>query len=127
MDDPTPGPAPESPEIEPPMDAPAPYPAPWIAPPSAPAPQRTAPPAERRNTISTGAVAFMSAVVGAVAVVGLLALLGLFSTETAETAAPASGPTSATVVQQVRTEIAGYEAAPDAVSYTHLRAHETVL
>src|SRR5665811_937339 len=127
MDDPTPGPAPESPEIEPPMDAPAPYPAPWIAPPSAPAPQRTAPPAERRNTISTGAVAFMSAVVGAVAVVGLLALLGLFSTETAETAAPASGPTSATVAQQVRTEIAGYEAAPDVAEAVAVKVFPSVV
>lgn len=51
-------------------------------------------------------MAFISAVVGAIAVVGLLALLGLFSDDPTEIAAPpASEPTATTVVREVTTRI----------------------
>jgi serine protease Do len=67
--------------------------------------------APHRGHISTGVVAFISAVLGAVAVVGILALLGLFSADTSEIAAPpieADGTTTTTtttIVQQVTNEI----------------------
>jgi S1-C subfamily serine protease len=51
-------------------------------------------------------VAFISAVVGAIAVVGLLAVLGLFSDDPTEVAAPPAGqPPATTVVREVTTEI----------------------
>ena len=72
---------------------------PTPTPPSSPAPKQ-------RSHVATGAVAFISAVVGAIAVVGLLALLGLFSDDPAEIAAPpASEPTATTVVREVTTRI----------------------
>lgn len=51
-------------------------------------------------------MAFISAVVGAIAVVGLLAVLGLFSDDPTEVAAPPAGqPPATTVVREVTTEI----------------------
>jgi len=72
---------------------------PTPTPPPNPAPAQT-------NHISTGAIAFISAVVGAIAVVGLLALLGLFSDDATDVAAPAvDGTAATTVVREVTTEI----------------------
>ena len=72
---------------------------PTPTPPPNPAPKQS-------GNVATGAVAFISAVVGAIAVVGLLALLGLFSDDAAETAAPpADEPAATTVVREVTTEI----------------------
>ena len=73
-------------------------------------PTPTPPPSpgpKQKSHVATGAVAFISAVVGAIAVVvGLLALLGLFSNDATETASPAVGePAATTVVREVTTEI----------------------
>lgn len=68
-------------------------------PPPSPAPKQ-------KSHVATGAVAFISAVTGAIAVVGLLALLGLFSDEPAEVAAPPANETAPpTVIREVTTEI----------------------
>jgi S1-C subfamily serine protease len=86
---------------------------PWNVPPSvppvAPAPtQRSTPGAETQGHLSTGVVAFVSAVLGAAAVVGILALLGLFTSDTTEPIT-APGETVAspvtTVVEQIVNEI----------------------
>ncbi len=82
---------------------------PWNVPPVAPPPaaRTPEPPAresESRGHISTGVVAFVSAVVGAAAVVGILALLGLFSADTTEAIADPTETVASpvtTVVQQV--------------------------
>ena len=72
---------------------------PTPTPPPSPAPKQS-------SHVATGAVAFISAVVGAIAVVGLLALLGLFSDDATETAAPTvAEPATTTVVREVTTEI----------------------
>ena len=61
---------------------------------------------KQKSHVATGAVAFISAVTGAIAVVGLLALLGLFSDEPAEVAAPPANETAPpTVIREVTTEI----------------------
>lgn len=112
VDDTTPVTPPSVPEPDPADELYPPYVAyarPWSAETGRlPASRQTPPePAPRRsNHVSTGAVAFISAVVGAIAVVGLLALLGLFSNESPETdvaGSPTETPT--TVVRQVTTEI----------------------
>ncbi len=113
MDDITHGNTPESPESRPEDPQPGSYVTPWSVPPVAPPsvtqpPERPAPAVETRGHISTGVVAFVSAVVGAAAVVGILALLGLFSADTTETiAAPLETTPSpvTTVVQQIVSEI----------------------
>ncbi|MFV9673606.1 MAG: S1C family serine protease, partial [Acidimicrobiia bacterium] len=113
MDDITNGSTPESPDSRPDDPQSGSYVTPWNVPPVAPPPAaRTPEPQARepesRSHISTGVVAFVSAVIGAAAVVGILALLGLFSTDTTETiAAPtetAASPVT-TVVEQVIKEI----------------------
>jgi serine protease Do len=79
--------------------------------PAATPPERPASEPDGRGHISTGVVAFASAVLGAAAVVGILALLGLFasdSSDTAETATPpveATTATTTTVVEQAANEI----------------------
>ncbi len=79
-------------------------------PPVAP-PERPAPETQSRGHISTGVVAFVSAVLGAAAVVGILALLGLFASDSSdvmETAIPPVEATTApttTVVQQATNKI----------------------
>ncbi len=113
MDDITHGNTPESPDSRPEDPQPGSYVTPWSVPPVAPPsvtqpPERPAPAVETRGHISTGVVAFVSAVVGAAAVVGILALLGLFSADTTETiAAPLETTPSpvTTVVQQIVNEI----------------------
>ena len=113
MDDITHGNTPESPDSRPEDSPEGSYVTPWnvppAAPPLAPAPvQRSTPEAEPPGHISTGVVAFVSAVLGAAAVVGILSLLGLFSSDTAEpiTAAvdTATSPVT-TVVEQIVNEI----------------------
>ncbi|MEA3510743.1 MAG: trypsin-like peptidase domain-containing protein [Actinomycetota bacterium] len=113
MDDITNGSTPESPDSRPDDPQSGPYVTPWNVPPVAPPPaSRTPEPRasepESRSHISTGVVAFVSAVVGAAAVIGILALLGLFSTDTTETIAQPTGTAASpdtTVVQQVIKEI----------------------
>ncbi len=113
MDDITHGNTPESPESRPEDLQPGSYLTPWneppaAAPPVATSPEPQAPEAESRGHISTGVVAFVSAVVGAIAVVGILAALGLFSSDTTEAiAAPTEEAVSpvTTVVQQIVNEI----------------------
>lgn len=100
----TPEPDPSD-ELYPPYVA---YVRPWSAetgriPQPRPNPPQPAP--KQSSHISTGVVAFISAVVGAVAVVGLLAMLGLFTSESTEAAAAAPIPTATTVVRQVTAEI----------------------
>ncbi len=81
-------------------------PPPPVAPPEPPASEL-----DGRGHISTGVVAFVSAVLGAAAVVGILALLGLFASDSSdpmETATPPVEATTApttTVVQQATNEI----------------------
>jgi serine protease Do len=81
-------------------------PPPPVAPPEPPASEL-----DGRGHISTGVVAFVSAVLGAAAVVGILALLGLFASDSSdvmETAIPPVEATTApttTVVQQATNEI----------------------
>ncbi|MEN8114949.1 MAG: trypsin-like peptidase domain-containing protein [Actinomycetota bacterium] len=83
---------------------------PWNTPPAAPPPP---PPARqtnggeppRRGHLSTGVVAFISAILGAAAVVGILAVLGLFSSEPVETVTEPASTTEPTIVEQVTTEI----------------------
>ena len=113
MDDITHGNTPESPDSRPEDPQPGSYVTPWNVPPVAPPPvaeppERPAPAVETRGHISTGVVAFVSAVVGAAAVVGILALLGLFSSDTTETIAAqletAPSPVT-TVVRQIVNEI----------------------
>jgi S1-C subfamily serine protease len=71
-----------------------------------PRPNPPQPPPKQRGPVATGAVAFVSAIVGAIAVVALLAMLGLFSSESADTAAqPPPVSTTTTVVRQAATEI----------------------
>lgn len=112
MDDTTPVNPPSVPEPDPTDELYPPYVAyvrPWSAetgriPEPRPRPQEPAP--QQRSQVSTGAVAFISAVVGSIAVVGLLAMLGLFSSESSQAAeAPADVATTTTVVRQVTTEI----------------------
>ena len=113
MDDTTNGSTPESPDSRPDDPQSGSYVTPWNVPPVAPPPPAKTPEPlarepESRSHISTGVVAFVSAVVGAAAVVGILALLGLFSADTTEaitdpTETVASPVT--TVVQQVINEI----------------------
>lgn len=113
VDDTTHGNAPSVPEPDPTDELYPPYVAytrPWspeTGPTTRPAP--TPPPnpvPAQTNHISTGAIAFISAVVGAIAVVGLLALLGLFSDDATDVAAPAvDGTAATTVVREVTTEI----------------------
>lgn len=71
-------------------------------------PQHQTPETDSRGHVSTGVVAFISAVLGAAAVVGILALLGLFSTVTTQTVSPpadtAASPVT-TVIRQVTNEI----------------------
>ncbi|MCL1692177.1 MAG: S1C family serine protease [Actinomycetia bacterium] len=82
-------------------------------PPSAPGPVTEPPQPQARGRksrghISTGVVAFVSAVVGAAAVVGILAMLGLFSTGTTEAITTPLETTPSpvtTVVQQIVNEI----------------------
>ncbi|MEA2009349.1 MAG: trypsin-like peptidase domain-containing protein [Actinomycetota bacterium] len=113
MDDITHGNTPESPESRPEDEHPGSYLTPWNEPPVATppvtaSPEHQASEAESRGHVSTGVVAFVSAVVGAIAVVGILAALGLFSTDTTEAiATPVEEATSpvTTVVQQVVNEI----------------------
>lgn len=113
MDDITHRSTPEWPESRPADSAQGSYLTPWSVPsagaPETPEPpQRREPETESRRHISTGVVAFISAVLGAAAVVGILALLGLFSTTTTETiASPSDAAVSppTTVIQQVTTEI----------------------
>ena len=110
MDDTTHGSTPETPEERPVDPGSGPYPTPWNRPSIDPAPvphpaERRAPEAEKQGTISTGVVAFVSAVLGAIAVVGILALLGLFSTDATETAATTIETPATTIVQQATTEI----------------------
>ncbi|MEA3503424.1 MAG: trypsin-like peptidase domain-containing protein, partial [Actinomycetota bacterium] len=113
MDDTTHWDTPEPPDTPAENAGPGSYVTPWNAPPVAPPPiheppERRPPEPEHGGHISTGVVAFISAVLGAAAVVGILALLGLFSTDTAETAAaPAAANPSpvTTVVQQITNEI----------------------
>jgi len=75
---------------------------------AAPAPQE--PTHKPHHTISTGAVAFISAVVGAVAVVGLLAILGLFNETPSESVAAPTAEPITTVVQQGTIEIVADDA-----------------
>jgi len=94
-------------ELYPPYVA---YVRPWspeTGPTSRPTPTPPPSPAPKQSShVATGAVAFISAVVGAIAVVGLLALLGLFSDDATETAAPSvAEPVTTTVVREVTTEI----------------------
>jgi serine protease Do len=110
VDDITHGNTPEPPEARPDDSGPGSYLTPWNVPPVAsqrvPEPvERQAPETETRGHISTGVVAFISAVLGAAAVVGILALLGLFSTDTVVAAAPTTTTPGTTVVQQVTNEI----------------------
>jgi len=113
VDDITHGNTPESPESRPEDPQSGSYLTPWneppvAAPPATTIPERQAPEPKPRGHISTGVVAFVSAVVGAIAVVGILAALGLFSTDTPEAiAAPAEETNSpvTTVVQQIVNEI----------------------
>ena len=113
MDDITHGSTPESPDSRPEDPQPGSYLTPWNVPPVGTAPVTEAPQnqwhePESRSHISTGVVAFVSAVVGATAVVGILALLGLFTTGTTEVVEDpvetAASPTT-TVVRQVTNEI----------------------
>lgn len=113
MDDITHENTPESADSRPEEPQSGTYVSPWNVPPVTPPPppeppQLRTPELETRGHISTGVVAFISAVLGAAAVVGILALLGLFSTDTTETvAAPVETDTSpvGTVVQQITNEI----------------------
>ena len=113
MDDTTHGNTPLAPEPDPADELYPPYVAyvrPWsreTGPTTRPTPTPPPNPAPKQTShVATGAVAFISAIVGAIAVVGLLALLGLFSDDAAETAAPpANEPAIPTVVREVTTEI----------------------
>jgi putative serine protease PepD len=110
VDDPTPVNPPSTPEPDSSAELYPPYVAyarPWSAetgriPQTRPNPPQPTP---KQSNISTGVVAFISAVVGAIAVVGLLAKLGLFTSESTEAAAAAPIPTATTIVRQVTTEI----------------------
>ncbi len=110
MDDLTPGPAPESPEIQPPTERIEPHPAPWVTPQPAPPVQTSSGPEGRRSAISTGVVAFIAAVLGAVAVTGLLAMLGLFNETPPEPVAAEDSTTVTTLVERVITEIVAGDA-----------------
>lgn len=127
MDDITNGNTPESADSQPDDSQTGTYLTPWNVPPVAPPPASTpvqpqAPETETRGHISTGVVAFISAVLGAAAVVGILALLGLFSTDTTEEVTATVEPTTApagTVVQQITNEIitnGGDDAVSEAVA-----------
>jgi len=113
VDDTTHGNTPSVPEPDPTDELYPPYVAyvrPWsreTGPITRPTPTPPPTPAPKQSShVATGAVAFISAVVGAIAVVGLLALLGLFSDDTTEAAAPAvAEPVASTVVREVTTEI----------------------
>ncbi len=127
MDDITNGNTPESADSQPDDSQTGTYLTPWNVPPVAPPPASTpvqpqAPETETRGHISTGVVAFISAVLGAAAVVGILALLGLFSTDTTEEVAAPTEATTApagTVVQQITNKIitnGGDDAVSEAVA-----------
>ncbi|MEN8235040.1 MAG: trypsin-like peptidase domain-containing protein [Actinomycetota bacterium] len=116
MDDTTRGHDPGTSEPQPIEETTESLPDPWNAPSAEPTPPPTrhqphgAEPS-RRGHLSTGVVAFISAVLGAAAVVGILALLGLFSTatvdpaDTPEAVTEPAGTTEPTIVQEATTEI----------------------
>lgn len=92
-----------------------------------PRPNPPQPPPRQRGPIAIGAVAFVSAIVGAIAVVGLLAMLGLFSSESADTAAAAPVATTTTVVRQVATEIVTSPVDPDVAEAVAFKVFPSVV
>lgn len=111
VDDLTPGNAPSDP---PPDPAYGPYPRhvayvrPWSTETgrSTPAPVSPPTPAPKdRSHISTGIVALISSVVGAIAVVGILALLGLFSDDAADSAATGRSAPTTTAAREIPARI----------------------
>ena len=68
-------------------------------------PPPPAPEPKQRSHISTGVIAFLAAVVGAIVGIALLAALGVFSNDPVEVAAPPTSASPTTVVRDVTTEI----------------------